>query len=60
MNIALLADHIEVIHTLANWYRNEWQPYYGADGPGDALADLGLHQFGNEFDDVARSAKLDP
>ena len=40
MNIALLADHIEVLPTLADWYRNEWEPYYGVDGPGDALADL--------------------
>ena len=40
MNIALLADHIEVLPTLADWYRKEWGPYYGVDGPGDALADL--------------------
>ena len=40
MNIALLADHIDVLPTLADWYRKEWEPYYGVDGPGDALADL--------------------
>jgi GNAT superfamily N-acetyltransferase len=40
MNIALLADHTEVLPALAKWYRDEWKPYYGIDGPGDALADL--------------------
>ncbi len=40
MNIALLADHTEVLSTLADWYRREWEPYYGVDGPGDARADL--------------------
>lgn len=40
MNIALLADHTDVIPTLADWYRDEWESYYGVDGPGDALADL--------------------
>ena len=40
MNIALLAGHAEVIPTLADWYRLEWEPYYGANGPGDARVDL--------------------
>ena len=40
MNIALLADHTDVIPTLADWYRAEWEPYYGVDGPGDAVIDL--------------------
>lgn len=40
MNVGLLADHTEVIPALAEWYRAEWEPYYGVDGPGDALADL--------------------
>ena len=40
MNITLLGDHIDVLPTLADWYREEWAPYYGVDGPGDALADL--------------------
>ena len=40
MIIAPLADHIDVLPTLADWYRKEWEPYYGIDGPGDALADL--------------------
>ena len=40
MKIALLADHTDLLATLADWYANEWEPYYGANGPGDALADL--------------------
>ena len=40
MKIALLADHTEVLAALAEWYRDEWEPYYGIDGPGDALTDL--------------------
>lgn len=39
-SIELLADHVEVIPTLAGWYRTEWAPYYGAGGPGDAHVDL--------------------
>lgn len=40
MKIALLADHIKVLPTLADWYRDEWEPYYGVGGPGDAMSDL--------------------
>ena len=40
MNIQVLADHAEVIPTLIDWYRLEWEPYYGVHGPGDARADL--------------------
>ena len=40
MNIELLADHADVIPTLLEWYLLEWEPYYGAHGPGDARADL--------------------
>ena len=40
MNIRPLADHEEVIPLLTDWYISEWAPYYGVDGPGDALADL--------------------
>lgn len=40
MEIALLADHAEAIDALAAWYTQEWEPYYGARGPGDAAADL--------------------
>jgi len=40
MKIELLADHRHAIPTLARWYEDEWPPYYGAGGPGDATADL--------------------
>lgn len=40
MNIELLAEHAESIPKLVDWYASEWEPYYGTDGPGDALADL--------------------
>ena len=40
MKIEWLADHPETITVLADWYQAEWEPYYGAHGPGDARADL--------------------
>ena len=40
MEIELLADHAESIPQLAARYRSQWEPYYGVDGPGDALSDL--------------------
>jgi GNAT superfamily N-acetyltransferase len=40
MIIELLADNIEILPTLVDWYEREWSPYYGVDGPGDARADL--------------------
>lgn len=40
MNIVLLADHAGFIGTLAECFEQEWEPYYGGQGPGDALADL--------------------
>jgi GNAT superfamily N-acetyltransferase len=40
MEIELLADHIGLVDTLVDWYRQEWEPYYGSRGPGDARADL--------------------
>ena len=40
MAIELISDHLEVIPTLTEWYQSEWEPFYGKDGPGDALADL--------------------
>ena len=39
-HIALLADNTQVIPTLTDWFRAEWRPYYGVDGPGDACFDL--------------------
>ena len=40
MEIKLLVDHREAITTLADWYKVEWQPYYGERGHADAEADL--------------------
>ena len=40
MIIESLSDHEWVMPTLAEWYRSEWEPYYGPDGPGNAQADL--------------------
>ena len=40
MEIELLADHSDSIPMLAERYLSEWEPYYGADGPGDARVDL--------------------
>lgn len=40
MEIELLADHIGLVDTLVDWYRQEWEPYYGPRGPGNARADL--------------------
>ena len=40
MIIESLSDHEWVIPTLVEWYRSEWEPYYGADGPGDAQSEL--------------------
>lgn len=40
MTIGLLADHPEFLPVLVDWYRREWRLYYGAQGPGDARADL--------------------
>ena len=40
MQTELLANRADAIPLLARWYQAEWAPYYGPDGPGDALADL--------------------
>lgn len=40
MIIQLLADHKYLISTLTDWYRSQWEPYYGIGGPGNARADL--------------------
>ena len=40
MDIRPIADQTDVLPTLIDWYRSEWEPYYGIDGPGDARADL--------------------
>ena len=40
MIIDPISYHVGVIPTLVEWYRSEWEPFYGIDGPGDARADL--------------------
>jgi GNAT superfamily N-acetyltransferase len=40
LQIALLADHPEVIPVLKGWYETEWRGYYGPGGPGNAEEDL--------------------
>lgn len=35
-----LAEHPDAIPTLAGWFIDEWTPWYGPDGDGDAHADL--------------------
>ena len=40
LQIELLADHLEAIPILKEWFEREWAPYYGPDGPGNAHKDL--------------------
>jgi len=40
LRIELLADHIGLVPRLQQWFEREWSPYYGPDGPGNALEDL--------------------
>ncbi len=40
MKVSFLADHREALPILMDWYRSEWEPYYGVNGPGNAQADL--------------------
>ena len=40
LSIIPLADTPEAIPVLAAMFVAEWEPYYGANGPGDARADL--------------------
>lgn len=40
LKIALLTDHPDLIGTLADWYEQEWEPYFGGQGPADARTDL--------------------
>ena len=35
-----LADVMTAIPLLTRWFIEEWEPYYGPDGPGDAEKDL--------------------
>ena len=38
--IVHLLEAPEALPTLARWFVEEWAPYYGPDGPGDAERDL--------------------
>lgn len=38
--IEYLADHLEAIPLLQEWFEEEWDSYYGPTGPGDAQSDL--------------------
>ena len=38
--IEWLADHPGIVPTLVQWFEREWAPYYGPEGPGNALAEL--------------------
>lgn len=40
VRVELLADHPEALPILKEWFEQEWAPYYGPDGPGDASKDL--------------------
>lgn len=40
IRIVHLLEVSEVVPTLVRWFIEEWGPWYGPDGPGDAHADL--------------------
>lgn len=40
VQIALLADHPEVLPALTDAFERAWAPYYGPEGPGSAEKDL--------------------
>lgn len=40
MKICHLIDVPQAVPVLAAWFVEEWRPYYGPDGPGDAEDDL--------------------
>ncbi len=40
IRIVPLAEVPDKIAELARWFVAEWEPYYGDDGPGDAMDDL--------------------
>ena len=40
ITIDYLADHQEVVPLLKEWFEQEWEPYYGLKGPGNAEEDL--------------------
>ncbi len=40
LKIELLADHHEALPVLKKLFETDWEPYYGAEGPGDAETDI--------------------
>jgi GNAT superfamily N-acetyltransferase len=40
VQVAYLADHPHYQDDLRDWFETEWSDYYGAEGPGDAAADI--------------------
>lgn len=40
IEIEYLIHRTDAIPTLQSWFESEWEPYYGLNGPGDALHDL--------------------
>ena len=40
LKVELLADHPEALPILKELFESEWEPYYGAAGPGDAETDI--------------------
>lgn len=40
LTVEPLARHRDALPILAEWMLAEWAPWYGPDGPGDAMADL--------------------
>lgn len=40
INIRPLAEHLDLLPTLATWFEAEWPAYYGPDGRGSAKNDL--------------------
>ena len=46
IEIDYLANRKDAIPILKSWFESEWEPYYGRNGPGNALVDL--HQSCND------------
>lgn len=40
IEIEYLVNRKDTIPTLKSWFESEWEPYYGQNGPGNALNDL--------------------
>jgi hypothetical protein len=49
IEIAYLADHIEVIPTLAKWFQAQWLAYYAGRTPADIAQDFMPKQTARRF-----------